>query len=402
MTVLSKRSIWIAAAGLVILSLSWAALRPRAILVETAVATRGPLSASVTAEGKARVKALYVVAAPVDGELERIGLEPGDSVGAGAIVARVWPVAPRPLDARSRAETVAAIAGARSAVTRAEASSLEAAVALSHAESQYETLRALARDGVVSVKDAEHAGHEVDARRQAAEAAAAGVKTVQADLTRLETIVTTNSGRDARPAAVIVSPSSGRVLQVLRESGGPVKVGTPLLAVGDVSAIEVAADFLTADALAMRPGDAATIAEWGDRAGIPARVRRVDPAAFTKVSALGLEEQRVHVILDLVGRPPAGLGHDFRVIVSVVTWSSSNAVAVPSTALFRSGNDWAAFVVDGSRARLTIVKPGRSDATRTVIEQGVSEGELVIVQPSDLIGDGSRVMGKPAAIVEEK
>lgn len=391
MTRQSRRIAWTIVSGIVTIALLWMVLRPRPIVVETALAVRGPLSASVVGEGRTRVKDLYVVAAPVDGELERIALEPGDTVRVGATVAHVWPLAPRPLDTRSRAEAIAAVTGARSVVLQAEATQREAATALTHAQTQYQTLRALARDGAAPANDAEHAGHEVESRRQAVDAAAAAVKTAQAELARLEAVVATSRGRDAQPAASIASPSAGRVLQVLRESAGPVTAGTPLLAIGDVSVIEIVSDFLTADALVMRPGDNATISDWGGQGVIAARVRRVDPAAFTKVSALGLEEQRVHVVLDLTGPPPPGLGHDFHVTVGVVVWSSPNALAIPSTALFRMGNDWAVFTVLNNRAHLALVKPSRSDASRTAIDQGITEGQAVIVQPSDLIEDGSRV-----------
>jgi len=189
----------------------------------------------------------------------------------------------------------------------------------------------------------------------------------------------------------VPSPVSGRVLRVLRESAGPVASGTPLAEIGNTTDLEVTADLLTMDAISVRPGAAAQIRDWGGSEGIPARVRRVDPAAFTKISALGLEEQRVRAVLDLVEPAPAGMGHDFRVTVSIDAWHGQDVITVPSTALFRTGEGWAVFVVREGRAQILRVTPGPSDTRRTVIEQGLEEGASVVIQPSDLLTDGVRV-----------
>lgn len=371
--------------------LLWTVFRPQPTVVRTAVAVRGPLAATVTEDGKTRVKQLYIVASPVDGQLERLALQAGDPVRAGAIIARIWPVVPRPLDTRSRAEAAAAVTAARSGVTQAEATAREATAALTHAESQFETFSKLVKNGAMAPQEAEHAGHDVEAKRQALAAASAAVTVAQGELARAEALLATNAAADARPAAIVPSPIDGAILRVVRESAGPVTAGTPLVEVGDISTLEVVADFLTTDALAMPPGADAQLTDWGGDGAVPARVRRVDPAAFTKVSALGLEEQRVHVILDLVGPPPRGLGDDFRVSTSVVTWKGADVLTVPSTALFRSGDSWAVFTVRSGRAHLRVVRTGHFDSTRTVIEQGLDVGAVVIVQPSDAVRDGSRV-----------
>lgn len=367
------------------------ALRPRPVLVEVATVTRGPLTASVTAEGRTRVKDLYVVAAPVDGELERITHEPGDAVTRGTTVVRIWPMAPRPLDARSRAQAIAAVAAARATVARAEASEKEAAAALAHAESQFATARTLSREGVAASKDAEHAGHERQIRHDAVDAAQAAVQTARAELARADALLASNALPSERPASIVFAPVAGRVLRVLRESAGPVLAGTPLMEMGRSESIEVVADLLTADAMTVQPAATAIVREWGGAEPITARVRRIDPAAFTKVSALGLEEQRVPVVLDLVGPPPTGLGHDFRVSVSIAVWHGTNVLQVPSTALFRSGDQWAVFTVRDGRVRSTPVTPGRTDGSSTAISDGLAEGDVVVLQPSDLLSDGVRV-----------
>lgn len=385
-----RRAAWIMAIAAAALAVVWA-LRPSPIAVETTTAIRGPLTASVVAEGRTRVKKVYVVAAPVNGELERIAVEPGDTVGHGAAVARLWPIAPTPLDARSRAEAEAAVTAARAAMMRAEAVEREAAGALAHADSQLATARTLSSAGAVAPNDFVHAGHEVEIRREAVDAARAALDTARADLQRAEALVATGPARPARPATLVPSPVAGRVLRVLRESAGPVTAGTALVEIGDTTNIEVVADLLTADAMEVRPGATATVRESNNSHGFAARVRRVDPAAFTKVSALGVEEQRVWAVLDLVGSPPPGLGHDFRVTVSIAVWQGQQVLTVPSTALFRTGDRWAVFAVRDGRARMTVVTPGRSDGTRTAIEEGLADGDTVVIQPSDLLSDGARV-----------
>lgn len=385
-----RRGIGVAAGVVAAAAIVWA-LRPIPIAVETTVTRRGPLTASVIAEGRTRVKDLYVIAAPVDGELERVAVEPGDTIRPGNLVARIWPIAPRPLDARSRAEAEAAVIGARAAVARAQASQKEAAGALVHAESQLATTRTLVSGRAAARNDLEHAEHEVEIRREAVDAARAAVRTAQAELQRAEAVVATGIGRPARASTIVRAPVSGRVLRVLRESAGPVTAGTPLVEIGNTADVEVVADLLTADAMEVRPEAAASIRDWGGRDVIAARVRRVDPAAFTKVSALGLEEQRVRAALDLVEPPPPGLGHDFRVTVSIDIWQGQNVLAVPSTALFRTGDRWAVFTIRDGRAHLTLVTAGPSDRTRTVVEKGLAEGQAVVIQPSDLLSDGARV-----------
>ena len=361
------------------------------------MATRGALEATVTAEGKTRVKDLFVVTAPVDGELERIPFKPGDTVSSETVVARIWPVAPRPLDVRSRAEALAAVSAARAAIERAEATEKEAVGALTHAESQLATARSLSSSGASAPKDFEHAGHEVEIRRQALAASRAALNVARADLVRAEAAAAVWTDQAGRSVTPVRAPTSGRILRVLHESAGPVNAGTPLVELGNVGDIEIAADFLTADAMAVKPGARATIRDWGGSQPLTARVRKVDPGAFTKVSALGLEEQRVPIVLDLVSEPASAFGNDFHVNVAIVVWTGQDVLTVPSTALFRMGESWAVFVVRDGRARLRRVTVGKSDDTRSVVEKGLDAGEEVVIQPSDALQDGSRVapLAKP-------
>lgn len=380
----------IALAAVIIGGIAWV-LRPHPILVDTATATRGSLVTTVTAEGKTRVKDLFVVAAPVDGELERIALKAGDIVSPLTVVAQLRPAASRPLDPRSRAEATAAVAAARAAVERAAAAEQEAVAALTHAESASQTSVRLAKEGVVAPKDAEHAGHEVEIRRQAVQVSRSAAEQSRAELARAEAAAATSAVSSSQTVTPIRAPGGGRVLRVLRESAGPVAAGTPLLEIGNTGGLEIVADFLTTDAMAVQPGAAAAIRDWGGNRVLAARVRQVDPGAFTKVSALGLEEQRVPIVLDLVEERPVTFGNAFHVNVDVEVWKGTNVLTIPSTALFRVGQDWAVFVIRNGRAHLAHVSVGRSDSTRTVIEQGLDAGDTIVVQPSDTLTDGVRV-----------
>jgi HlyD family secretion protein len=383
-----RRTLW-AGVGAVLLVLAGWLLRPEPLMVEAAPVTRGLLRATVTGEGRTRVKALYTVTSPVDGELERLSLDPGAALSTDTVVARIRPAASRPLDARSRAEAAAAVVAAREAVSRAEAAEREASVAVEHAESKLARSQKLAQSDAVPQAELEHGGHEALMAKATLESARAAVREARADLARAMAVVAPTSGAGGA-AFEVRSPAPGKVLRVLHESAGPIVAGTPLIEMGDVSDLEITADLLSSDAATVTPGATATISGWGGQP-LSARVRRVDPAGFTKVSALGLEEQRVRVILDLADRPPLGLGHDYRVDVAILVWEGKDVLRVPTTALFRAGKEWATFSIRDGRARFTRVVTGSSDTTLTVVSAGLGESERVIPQPSDAIKDGARV-----------
>ncbi|MEZ5318358.1 MAG: HlyD family efflux transporter periplasmic adaptor subunit [Vicinamibacterales bacterium] len=374
---------------LALAGVTWA-LWPAPILVETVALSRGPLTATVTAEGKTRVQHLYEVSAPVDGTLERVTVQPDEMVTESTVIARIAPATSRPLDPRARAEAEAAVGAARAAVSRADAAEQEATTAAEHAESQLDTARRLVAAGAAPPLDVVHAEHDAEIRRRGVDAARAAARQARADLSRAIAVVATAGGTGGGVAVAVRPPAPGRVLRVIRESGGPVAAGTPLIEVGDVTRLEIVADLLSSDAAQVSPGAAATISGWGG-APLTARVRRVELAGFTKVSALGLEEQRTHVVLDLADAPPASLGHDYRVDVAIAIWQGEDVLRAPSTALFRDGNQWAIYVVRDDRAHAVPVQVGRSDRTWTVIEQGVTEGDIVVVQPSDDVRVGTRV-----------
>lgn len=380
--------LWIVALLAVGAAAGWA-MRPVPVPVTIARVARGSLVSTVSGEGRTRVKDLYVVAAPVDGRLVRITLKAGDAVKAEDVIATIEPSASRLLDPRSRAEANAAVAAAKAAVARAVATEEEARVAVEHTDSQLETTRKLAQRNAVAPDDLLHLGHESEMRRSALDAATAAAGQARAELLRAQAVLGT--GTDPGQTTSVRAPVTGRVLRVLRESAGPVATGTPLVEVGDVARLEIAVELLSSDAAAVREGARATVTGWGGPEPLGARVRRVDPAAFTKVSALGLEEQRVRVELDLVDTPPPGLGHDYRVDVAVVVWEGRDVLRVPSTSLFRSGDRWTVFRVANLRARREPIELGATDGSWTVVTNGLKDGDEVITQPSDVIEDGTRV-----------
>jgi HlyD family secretion protein len=383
-----KNATWGGALLATATAVAWT-LRPQPIHVTTATVTRGSLSATVRGEGRTHVRDLFVVAAHVDGELERVVVRPGDAIAAGDILAAIRPAASRPLDARTRAEAKAAVASAKAAVARSDATEAEARVALDHAESQLHTTRRLAQSGSAPAEDLTHRGHEAELRRRAVDAATAAAAQARAELARAQAVISTAG--DAGQPTPVPAPTAGRILRVLRDSAGPVAAGTPLFEVGDVHRLELRAELLSSDAAEVRPGAAAAATGWGGPQSLEARVSRIDPAAFTKVSALGLEEQRVRVVLNLAGPPPPGLGHDYHVDVSIVVWTGKDVLRVPSTALFRAGERWAVFRVVDLRARKALVDIGQTDGTSTVVANGLQVADEVIAQPSDAIDDGTAV-----------
>ncbi len=385
-----RRSLWTGIGLAVVGGLGWM-LKPEPLLVEVAPVTRGAVRVTVSGEGRTRVKTLYAVTAPVDGELERIELEPGAEVSGGAVVARIRPAASRPLDARSRAEATATIAAAREAVARADAAEREAQVGVEHVESKLARTQRLAESGAVSQADLQHGGHELQMSQQSLESARAAAREARAQLARANAVLAPPARTDRAPVVEVRAPARGQVLRVVQESAGAVAVGMPLVELGDVAELEIVAELLSSDAALVQAGSGATLSGWGAERELLARVRRVEPAGFTKVSALGLEEQRVRIVLDLTDPPPTGLGHNYRVDVAIAVWEGKDVVRAPSTALFRVENRWAALVIRDSRAHLTQVETSRSDAAWTVIEKGLAPGDKVIVQPSDAIQDGTRI-----------
>jgi len=383
----SHRRRWLPYAGIVVLgALITAGLWPQPAPVETARVSVGPLRATVNEEGKTRVKQRFVVSAPVSGQLRRIALKPGAPVRAGeTVLAVIDPLSPALLDARTRA-----LAEAR---RDAAAANLEkAAAGHAFAASELRRFEELYADKTVTIQELEAAKWREAAAAKDKAAARSALREAEAQLAEFAA----SAGASAAPLrgpTEVRAPANGRVLRVFEESSRAVMAGTPLLEVGDPAELEVEIEVLSRDGAAIAPGAKVELEQWGGGQPLQGQVRLVEPAAFTKVSALGVEEQRVKVIADLLDPPEQrpSLGDNFRVEARIVVWEASQALKAPAGALFRRGEQWAAFVVADGRARLRAVTVGRSSSAEAQIVAGLKPGEELILYPGDRVRDGQRV-----------
>jgi HlyD family secretion protein len=368
---------------------------PKPLPIEVVAVREGTLRVTVDEAGKTRVRDRYVVSAPLAGDLGRIELHPGDPVEQGAVLARLVPASPPLLDPRMRAEAKARIATTQAAAEQARSAVLRAELASRHARDDRAQFEELVAHGTVSRDAAAHA--EFEARLRAEELASArfgaSMAAHEVEMARTALERYGEASGKTREEFRIPSPAAGRVLRVLSASAGVVQTGTPLLELGDPAALEVVVDVLTADAVRIAPRARVTLDRWGGAEPLAGHVRLVEPSAFTRISALGVEEQRVSVIIDLDDPRDRWslLGDGYRVEASIVTWEESNVVTVPSSAVFRRGDGWAVFAVDAGHAWLRPVDIGHRGSTDVQIVRGVAVGERLIVHPSDLVSDGSRV-----------
>ncbi len=369
-------------AGIVVLFL------PAPVDVDTAAVTTGPLVVTVDEDGETRAHDRFVVSAPVAGRVERIDLHEGDPVKAGQVVATLWPV---PLSARERDEQLARIAAAKARNKEAEEEVRRAEVEHEQALRERNRVATLVRDGFVSPQAAEEAivaeiagANALDAAKFRARAAAAELRAAQAATMAM------SAKPGSRAAVRLDSPVSGKVLRIPEKSERVVTPGTPLLVLGDPDNLEIVIDVLSTEAVKIKPGMPVLIEGWGGDEPLQAKVRVVEPYAFTKVSALGVEEQRVNVIADFVGSH-AALADAYRIEARVVIWQQDDVLKAPASALFRRQDGWAAFVVDGGRARLSEVTTGQRNAFEVEVVSGLRAAEQVVLHPSNDISDGTRV-----------
>lgn len=365
------------------------ALIPSPLTVEVGRVSRGPLQVTIDQEGETRVHDRFVLSSPVIGRLIRIDLDDGDPIRKGQIVARIDPV---PLNQREREEVYARVEAAAAALRLATAREAHAREDREQAGRDRERAERLAKEGVISVQALEQARNadvtaddELSAARYGVQVAASEEKVARAGLVSVDT-----APGKPRPLIELRSPISGRVLRVVEKSERVVPVGTPILILGEPGQIEVVTDVLSTDAVKIRPGAPVLLDGWGGDHPLRARVRLVEPYGFTKVSALGVEEQRVNVISDFVD-PPGPLGDGYRVETHILTWSSENALKMPLSAVFRRGQGWSAFVIAAGRAMMKTVEIGHRNESEVEILGGMAEGEQVILHPPNQLTDGMRV-----------
>ncbi len=384
------RLLLVAVVAAIVATLAWS-MWPRPIPVEVATIARAPVRITVVEEGRARVEDRYLVTAPLAGTLARIELVPGDAVAAGAVIARIAPLPTPLLDARTKTELTGRVDVARAQRRQAEAAVERARVASEFARRERERLTGLVASRAVPGIELERADltaqvaeRDLASARFALAVADHGVTTAAAMAAR--------AGRGGDDEVVVVAPVSGQVLRVDTVSAGVVAPGTPLVELGDPQRLEIVAEVLTADAVAIRSGAAVTITGWGG-APLAGRVRRVEPSAITRVSALGVEEQRVAVVIDLAATPSAwaGLGDGWRVEVEIVTVELPDVIAVPLSALRRDGEGWSAFAIVDGRARRRRLSLGQRNRDAAEVTAGLAAGERVILHPGERISDGVRV-----------
>lgn len=393
-----KNKLWIGIATALALGLLAWAFWPRPTEVELGVVTQGRFERSVQEDGKTRLRERYVVSTPLTGRVARITLQQGDAVERDAVLATLWPAMSNLLDERSRQEQRERIGAMEAAVARASTGVERARAALEQAIADLKRSETLAQQGFVSPTQNETGRLTVRLREKELESARQEEHAARHQLDEARVAIrqfVSGGGDVAQRSWPIRSPIAGRVLKVNQQSEGTVQAGTPLLELGDPARLEVVVDLLTEDAAQVRPGTPATLSNWGGPDTLTATVRVVEPAAFTKVSALGVEEQRVNVVLDITSAPEKwqALGDGFKVDVRLLVQTVENARKVPVSALFPVGARSALFVNDGGRARQREVDVLARNGREALIKSELPAGTEVILYPPSSLKDGERVTG---------
>jgi HlyD family secretion protein len=397
------RKVWIGLAGAALpAALVWA-LWPQAQPVDLGIVARGPMQGALVAQGVTRVRAPYTITAPITGNAIRAPVEIGDHVIAGeSVVAIIQPADPALMDARARAQAEAAVAEAEAAVALAESNLRQAESGLAHAATQLERGRALAARGTIAQRMLE----DIEAAHQSAEQALAAAQS-QLQLTQATRIRAqaqlmgpqANFGPNGEPGECCVrirAPQTGIVLSVTDQSARLVQAGAPLLTIGNLEEMEIELDLLSTDAVQIPPRARAVVERWGGEGTLDAQLRRIEPAAFTRVSALGIEEQRVRLRLDLLSPPDrrAGLGEGFRVHVRLILWEEDAVLQVPQAALFRQGEGWAVFTEEAGRAQQRALSIGRLADGQAEVLDGLPEGARVVLYPASALADGTAITAR--------
>jgi HlyD family secretion protein len=382
------------ASVLVVAAIAAVAMWPEAMEVAVGRAERGPMQVTVDEDGETRVRDRFRVTAPVSGRVQRIEIEPGDTVVAGkTVLARITPAESPLLDARTRGELQAAVDAATAAVGQARAERQRAATALERARSTLRRQQELMKAGAISSDDLESAETALASAEDGLRAAEFTERRAESELqlARARLSAPSASGRSVD----VLSPVDGTVLRRLRESEGVVPVGEPLLEIGEPGRMEIVADLLSTDAVRVSPGAAVLIEQWGGGHTLHGRVRRVEPSGFMKVSALGVEEQRVNVVIDFTNHAEAvRLGDGYRVEVRIVLWQETDVLKVPVGALFRQGDGWAVFVVEDEHVRRQAVQLGQRNENEGQIVSGLEADATIVLHPPDTLTDGTRVIVK--------
>lgn len=392
MKIQKKHLAWGAAVVAAAAALAWA-FSPRPVQVETALAERGHFEQSIEEDGRTRLRDRYTVSAPVSARLARITLREGDAVAAGDPVAVLTPVMSSMFDERTLREANARLKAADAGVAGAAARAQRAHIAVEEARLELHRTEKLAREGFLSASRLDSARLAFDGAQRELQAAQAAREVAAQERAQAQAALQPAGSAATGQPLVVRAPVAGVVLKVPLQSEATITAGTALLDIGDPARMEIVAELLTTDAVQARPGTRAVIERWGGPQ-VEGRVRRVDPAAFTKVSALGIEEQRVNVIIDVTAPPAAwrSMGDGFRVTVRVITASVDNATVVPVGALFPfADGGMAVYRIDSGRARVQPVELGARNGTVGWVRSGIEPGQAVVLYPPPALADGKRV-----------
>ncbi len=368
--------------------------RPQAIEVDWSTVTRGPLEVTVNEDGRTRIREKYVVSAPLAGQLQRVVLKPGDPVVAGeTLLATILPTNPDLLDPRNRSAAEARVKASEAGVRRADANAEAAKAAMESAKSMLDRRLRLRQDAATFDQAVEDAQMQSRMRSEEYRSADFSREIARFELELAKaSLVRTTPGDDAATKdwhLDVFSPIGGKVLRVLQESAAVVAPGTQLMEIGDPRDIELEIDVLSTDAVRITPGAKMHLEHWGGEAELEAQVRLIEPGAFTKVSALGVEEQRVNVIGDIVSPIPEQFGDRFRFEARIVTWSGESVLRVPMSALFRHDKEWAVFIADAmGMAQRQLIKIGHRNSDHAEVLEGLAENDRVVIFPSDQVVDG--------------
>ena len=364
---------------------------PKPVVVDVATVRRGSLDVEVDEDGQTRVRDRFVVSAPITGNLQRIEGLPGTAVNAGDVVARIDPPDPVLLDERSRREATARLSAAIAHQHRADIAIARAKLAREAAGREAERARMLDQRGAIPASERERTDDQEQLAIRDLAAAESERTSAEAEVAAARAVLGEGLPRGATRTVAVTAPTTGQILRVVRDSAGPVAAGAALVELGDPHALEVVIDVLSSDAARIAPGMPVTIEAWGGERALAGRVRRVEPSAFTRISALGVEEQRVKVIATLTD-PPASLGDGFRVEARIFTWRGDHVLTVPASAVFRDKERWAVYTVERGRARLRPVALGHRGRLDVEVASGLPAGGVVILHPTDQIVDGIAVV----------
>lgn len=380
-----RKILWISGIAILLIGLAVLANLPKPVPVEVAVVERGAMEVTVESEGVTRVRDLFLVAAPTSGRLDRIELEEGELIGSGVGVATIYPA---PINPAQKAELEAQISAIESSRGSAQAQVDALESQLRQAEKDRGRLQDLLDQGAIPRRQVEEAELAVETLEDQIGAARNNVRAAE------EQVKAAKAGRatygDNTAGVAVKAPSGGTVLRVFEKSERVVMAGTPLVAIGDPKGLEIVVDILSSDAVRVEPGDRIIVEGWGGDRKLEGIVRYLEPSAFTKISALGIQEQRVNVI-GMFSEYPDKLGDGYRVVARIVTWQGPNVLKIPLNALFREGEEWAVFVVENGEARTRIVTIDHRNEFEVEITGGLEEGEEVILHPSNRLSEGSSV-----------